>query len=99
MTLPTIHQVTSMFLYGSETPPSNFADAGLTQQRERLGIPVSTDEFLDSETGPGRFVVASNSPLIERFFESGLGEYAAGLFDGFKDSVTGVVSMSKSQQA
>jgi RTX calcium-binding nonapeptide repeat (4 copies) len=97
MSLPTIHEVTSMFLYGSETPPSNFADTELTEERVRSPIPVSTDDFLDPETGPGRFVVASNSPLIERFFQSGLAEYAAGAFDGFKDPVTGVVSMSKSQ--
>ena len=98
MTLPTIHQVTSMFLYGTETPPGNFADVELTEKDHTPSmIDISTDDFLNVETGPGRFVVASNSPLFARFFESGLAEYAAGIFDTVNDSLTGIVSMSKSQ--
>ncbi len=97
MTLPTIHQVTSMFLYGSDTPPESFVDSELTKARVRDPISISTDEFLDAETGAGRFVVASNSPLIDKFFDTGIADNAAGMFDNFKDPETGIVSMSKSQ--
>lgn len=46
MSLPTIHEVTSMFLYGSATPPANFIDKDLTADRGIKEITVDTDEFL-----------------------------------------------------
>lgn len=66
MTLPTIHEVTSMYLYGSDTPPDNFVDDDLTTERGIKRIDVDTDEFLDPDNGPGRFVVASNSVMMQR---------------------------------
>ena len=86
-----------MFLYGTIIPPANFLDSDLTKSRDKSRLSIDTDAFLDAETGPGRFVVASNSTMIERFFETGAADYAAGLFNEHKNSQTGVVSMNKSQ--
>ena len=47
MTLPTIHEVTSRFLYGNELPPDNFIDDDLTTAGGNREINVDTDEFLD----------------------------------------------------
>lgn len=97
MTLPTMHEVTSMFLYGSETPSSNFANQNLTQDRGTKEINVNTDEFLDRNDGPGRFVVASNSVMMQRFFDTAAADFAAGVFAAHQDSSTGIVMMSKDE--
>ncbi len=97
MTLPTIHEVTSMFLYGSATPPNNFTENDLTEDRGVKAINVDTDEFLDSDDGPGRFVVASNSVMMQRFFQTAAADYAAGTFSEHRDDATGIVTMTKAQ--
>ncbi len=97
MTLPTIHEVTSMFLYGSEVPPDNFIDDDLTTDPGIREINIDTDEFLDPDNGPGRFVVASNSVMMQRFFETAAADYAAGVFSAHQDASTGIVSMSKGE--
>lgn len=97
MTLPTIHEVTSMFLYGSEVPPDNFIEDDLTTERAREPIDVDTDEFLDPDNGPGRFVVASNSAMMQRFFETAAADYASGVFSAHQDASTGIVTMSKGE--
>lgn len=97
MTLPTIHEVTSMFLFGSEVQPDNFVDDDLTTERGIKRIDVDTDEFLDPDNGPGRFVVASNSVMMQRFFETAAADYAAGVFSAHQDASTGIVSMSKDE--
>lgn len=97
MTLPTIHEVTSMFLYGTETPPDNFIDNDLTADRGTTRIDVDTDEFLDPDDGPGRFVVASNSVMMQRFFETAAADYTSGIFSAHQDASTGIVTMSKDE--
>lgn len=97
MSLPNIYTVTSRYLYGTDTPPQKFMDNNLTKTRSRDPIEIDTDEFLDPAAGPGRFIVASNSAMISRFFQSASLEYSNGLFDNHKDPVTGVVSMTKGQ--
>ena len=93
MTLPTIHEVTSMFLYGTVTPPTNFVNESFVASRDNGKISISTDEFLNTETGAGRFVVASNSAMIERFFETAAADYAAGVFG----AEPGIVSLTKAE--
>ena len=97
MTLPSVHEVTSMFLFGTTTPPTNFFDSDLTKSRNQSRLSIDTDAFLDAETGAGRFVVASNSTMIERFFETAAASYAASLFNEHNDAQSGIVSMNKNQ--
>jgi hypothetical protein len=86
-----------MFLYGTETPPENFSDADLTADRGTTRIDVDTDAFLDPDDGPGRFVVASNSVMMQRFFETAAADYAAGIFSAHVDASTGIARMTKAE--
>lgn len=97
MTLPTIHEVTSMFLFVSEAPPDSFIDDDLTTDRLTREINLDTDEFLDPDNGPGRFVVASNSVMMQRFIDTAAADYAAGVFSAHQDPSTGIVVMSKDE--
>lgn len=97
MSLPSAHQVTAMYLYGQSDPPNNFLDNDLSLSRASSTIVVNTDEFLNHETGAGRFIVASNSAMISRFFETASGDFSSGVFDSFKNASTGEVLMTKAE--
>ena len=70
-TLPTAAQITSLFLYGSDTPPTGGALASQNLPNHAVGVLPDIDfkEFM--ETGPGRFANASQSALITQFFLEG----------------------------
>ena len=80
MTLPTAKTVTNLFLYGQETTPQNLVDDALIRPDPLTPKPASTvhaltvhvDEFMDPETGPGRFAVGSQFEVIQKFFDPGL---------------------------
>ena len=70
MILPTASQVTSLFLYGTPHPPTNFTSDSLTVVSPRPVLLIDYNEFFDVETGPGRFSVASNSEMVSTFFDA-----------------------------
>ena len=68
-TLPTLESITSLYLYGSETPPDNLASDSIIRpplKEEELGkINVDLKEFME---GPGRFVTPGDFSFIKYFF-------------------------------
>ncbi|UWR64841.1 hypothetical protein K4L02_00980 [Phaeobacter inhibens] len=70
MTLPTAFDVTSFYLYGSNTTPSNFANEALAATPGGGTILVDVGDYMNSQTGPGRFANASQFELIDHFFST-----------------------------
>ena len=64
-TLPTLESITSLYLYGSETPPDNLASDSIIRpplkEEELEKINVDLKEFME---GPGRFVTPGISHLL-----------------------------------
>ena len=67
-TLPTLESITSLYLYGSETPPNDLTSDNLIrpplEEMEEKGNlvkkNVNINEFME---GPGRFVTPGDFPL------------------------------------
>ena len=72
-TLPTLESITSLYLYGSETPPNDLTSDNLIrpplEEMEEKGNlvkkNVNINEFME---GPGRFVTPGDFPFIKKFF-------------------------------
>ena len=68
-TLPTLESITSLYLYGSETPPDNLASDSIIRpplkEEELEKINVDLKEFME---GPGRFVTPGDFSFIKYFF-------------------------------
>lgn len=59
--------ITSWFLYGKETPPTDLIDESIVRPEDAVSeISVSTNEYM--ENGAGRFARPSMSPLTKKFF-------------------------------
>lgn len=63
-----ISKITSLYLYGTETPPSNLLDDALIRPDQPSRIEVNMASFMES--GPGRFALGSESALVQAFFET-----------------------------
>jgi hypothetical protein len=76
MSLPTASYVTRWYLYGSGLVPSDktnsnlIRDAGVT-----TSISVDYNEFMNSVTGPGRFAVAAEQPIVKGFYGATLSSF------------------------
>jgi hypothetical protein len=72
MTDLTAEQITSLYLYGQSTPPSNLVDDGLIRVPETdpifQPVTVAVDVVQFMTTGAGRFALATMSSLVRHFF-------------------------------
>lgn len=61
--------ITNLFLYGTETPPTDLISNALIRPPEtKTTIKVDAVSFMTS--GPGRFANAALSPVVGAFFDS-----------------------------
>lgn len=63
--LPTMEEMTSLYLYGQTIPPKNKDHQNLVSRQPTLPYPVSAQDFMD---GPGRFARASDFEYVNKFF-------------------------------
>lgn len=69
MTLPNASEITSYYLYGAKTPPSNLVDEKLVRPTtDTSEIKVDMNEFMQS--GAGRFDNPSMLSIVKKFFNS-----------------------------
>lgn len=103
MSLPTAEEVVSNYLYGTPTPPQNFANQNIQRSNDASStIEVNLTEFMDPDTGPGRFALGSEFEIVQYFFGSQdviLAMIENGDLDAYKDPNTGDVHLSKAQFA
>ncbi len=73
MSMPTIEQVVSRYLFNQNSPPLDLKDEQLIRLRDELGteLTVDMDEFMT--TGGGRFVGVERFRYVRKFLE---GDYA-----------------------
>lgn len=62
--LPTMEEITSLYLYGQPIPPKNKIDTHIIS-RKREPYSVSAQMFMN---GPGRFARASDFEYVNKFF-------------------------------
>ena len=67
MTLPSIEKIVSNYLYGQDSPPTDFVDGSFATARPNIAVDVSLSEYLDPVSGPGRFALGSEFPLVQLF--------------------------------
>lgn len=63
--LPTMEEMTSLYLYGQTIPPKNKVHQSLVSRQSTLPYPVSAQDFMN---GPGRFARASDFEYVDKFF-------------------------------
>ena len=63
--LPTMEEMTSLYLYGQTIPPENKAHQNFVSRQPTLPYLVSAQDFMN---GPGRFARASDFEYVNRFF-------------------------------
>ena len=68
MPLPTAADVVNEYLYGESQTPENFNSDQFTNSSVDRTVNIDTAAFFDPVTGPGRFALARNSPLVQTFF-------------------------------
>ncbi|WND44949.1 hypothetical protein RHO08_04950 [Pasteurella multocida] len=71
MTLPTATEITNAYLYKNKLTPKEEERVDSIQILEKEDEPfeVNKNEFMNSKTGPGRFVTAADFRVIHLFFE------------------------------
>lgn len=67
MALPTAEEITTRYLYGQNTIPSDLANPSVINPSLRESVYVNTQEYMLS--GAGRFVSAASFTLMKEFFE------------------------------
>jgi hypothetical protein len=94
MSLPTAAEVVAGFLFGTSSVPASLNTQSFTEESGRAPIPIDTTAYMDPLTGPGRFALAANSPLVQAFFADGEMAYAAanGSLNPYFDAATGSFS-------
>lgn len=66
MALPTVSEVITKYLYGSDIVPADFSDDTIIRDSgPRESIDVNLIEYMT--TGAGRFALASNFEIIKLF--------------------------------
>lgn len=91
MTLPTIYDITRLYLYGQSSTPTNFFSNLVLNRGSINEITVPTEDIFDPVTGPGRFANASVSPVVFMFFENVVQYWENGAFNHLKNEVGEVV--------
>ncbi|MCL7789789.1 hypothetical protein M8950_10300, partial [Pasteurella multocida] len=71
MTLPTATEITNAYLYKNKLTPKaeERLDSIQILEKESKPFKVNKNDFMDSQTGPGRFVTAADFRTIYLFFE------------------------------
>jgi hypothetical protein len=70
MTLPTAAEVTSLFLFGTASPPQDKADPAFMQNPGSQTIQINRTDFMSS--GPGRFGGPAQIEVVQKFFAGNL---------------------------
>ncbi|MBU2714403.1 hypothetical protein [Zooshikella harenae] len=66
MSLPTVEEMTNLYLYGEKTTPSDLSDESLIRDKDyRTPIEVDVNDYMD---GPGRFASPVFFETIKLFF-------------------------------
>ena len=79
MALPTIIEMTNLFLYGTLDKPQDLSDESLIRDvNEVTDAYVDINEFMD---GPGRYVSGADFTPIKLFLE-GEGNFSVGEYEG-----------------
>ncbi|MGC6323594.1 calcium-binding protein, partial [Bisgaard Taxon 45] len=70
MTLPTATEITNAYLYKNKLTPKaeERVDSIQILEKDSESFEVNKSEFMDSQTGPGRFVTAADFRTIHLFF-------------------------------
>lgn len=66
MPLPTAADVVNEYLYGESQTPENLNSDQFTNFSVDRTVDIDTAAFFDPVTGPGRFALSRNSPLVQR---------------------------------
>jgi Ca2+-binding RTX toxin-like protein len=73
--IPTAAEITSLYLFGTKTPPQGDALASPNILKHAVGVLPAIDANQFMTSGPGRFANPSQSELISSFFNPSLLEY------------------------
>lgn len=77
MTLPTLDQVISTYLYGQTTPPATLPPPRPATLANNPVIQVDTQEYMNTV---GRFAVGAQFDIIKDFFQSSTGAITPGTY-------------------
>jgi hypothetical protein len=72
MTLPTVQQVTNMFLYGTMTTPADLTNPALLRPVGIKGPSITVNLLEYMTDGPGRFASPALFDLVKEFFHQPL---------------------------
>lgn len=92
MSVPTIHEVTARYLYGTASAPDNFFSNSLLTRGQLNSIQVDLADVYHPQTGLSRFANASQNVLVSTFFAA-RERWEAGHFDN--DKVNGEIEWSQ----
>lgn len=67
MSMPTIEQIVSRYLFNQDTPPANLKDESLIRAENALGDPVLVDMNEFMTTGAGRFAGVERFNFVRNF--------------------------------
>ena len=69
MALPDAAEITSLYLYGTPTPPADLTDPGLLRpDNATASATFDMDEYMT--TGPGRFAIGPMFSIVTQFFSA-----------------------------
>jgi|GEM_PF-2429200 len=71
MALKTASEITSQYLFGTDTPPADlFSDSLIRDSGITTTIDIDVNEYMSFPNGPGRFAVGPEFRIVSGFFNS-----------------------------